>query len=245
MTINNSEVNSFLLDDEIDLREVLAAFRRRWVWVASGGLLGLGIAAGISMSRPVAVDKPLMALRMVVDTSQGPCFWTARKFQRFESEEDLSIQCFGELLATRKYLATLASGEFGSNNEISAKVRPLAFGNNKDKDLVVSNTQIELLVEVNADELDVAKAKLANIKNEFVSYQLDSMRILAGDVQTGKSWISIENVHVPVVDQSKSFNRSLALGLLGGLVAGSGAALIADRRSNRVFSRSKLLGQLG
>ena len=37
----------------------------------------------------------------------------------------------------------------------------------------------------------------------------------------------------------------MALGLLGGLVAGSGAALIADRRSNRVFSRSKLLEQLG
>ncbi|MDB4486187.1 hypothetical protein N9025_02125 [Synechococcus sp. AH-707-B22] len=48
MTIDNSEVNSLLLD-EIDLREVLAAFRRRWIWVASGGLLGLGIAAGVLM----------------------------------------------------------------------------------------------------------------------------------------------------------------------------------------------------
>ena len=248
MAINNSEVNSLLPDDEIDLKEVLAAFRRRWIWVASGGLLGLGIAAGVLMSRPVVVvDKPLKALRMMVDTSQGPCFWTSRKFQRFESGEVLGMQCSGEFLSTRKYLATLVSGEFGSNNEISAKVRPLTFGNKKDKSLVVSNTQIEVLVEANVGELDVAKAKLANIKNEFVTHQLDNIGMLMDDVQVGKGWISIESV--PVVDQSKSksksFNRSLALGLLGGLVAGSGAALIADRRSNRVFSRSKLLEQLG
>lgn len=44
MTTNNFEVNSLRSDDEIDLRELLAAFRRRWIWVASGGLLGLGIA---------------------------------------------------------------------------------------------------------------------------------------------------------------------------------------------------------
>lgn len=34
--------------------------------------------------------------------------------------------------------------------------------------------------------------------------------------------------------------RILALGLLGGLVAGSGAALVADRRSGRVFSQDEL-----
>ena len=54
MTINNPEVSYLLPDDEIDLKEVLAAFRRRWIWVASGGLLGLGIAAGVSISRPAA-----------------------------------------------------------------------------------------------------------------------------------------------------------------------------------------------
>lgn len=44
MTINNFESNPLLPDDEIDLKEVMAAFRRRWIWVASGGLIGLGIA---------------------------------------------------------------------------------------------------------------------------------------------------------------------------------------------------------
>ncbi len=93
MTINNSEVNSLLPNDEIDLREVFATFRRRWIWVASGGLLGLGIAAGISMSMPVAVDKPSRVLKMVVDTSQGPCSWTSRKFQQFESLKAININC--------------------------------------------------------------------------------------------------------------------------------------------------------
>lgn len=34
--------------------------------------------------------------------------------------------------------------------------------------------------------------------------------------------------------------RNLALGLLAGLVLGSGAALVVDRRSGRVFSREEL-----
>ncbi|MFS6826485.1 hypothetical protein [Cyanobium sp. ATX-6F1] len=38
--------------------------------------------------------------------------------------------------------------------------------------------------------------------------------------------------------------RNLALGLLAGLVLGSGAALVVDRRSGRVFSRDELLQQL-
>ena len=37
----------------------------------------------------------------------------------------------------------------------------------------------------------------------------------------------------------------MALGLLGGLVLGAGVALIADRRSNRVYSQAELLRRLG
>ena len=143
-------------------------------------------------------------------------------------------------MATRNYLATLAFDEFGSD---LARVRTLMFGNKKDIDYAVSNTQTELVDETSQDERDSTKAKLENIKNVFTTKEIVNVRILVSDAQVSKDWISVENV--PVVDQSKSFNRSLALGLLGGLVTGSGAALIADRRSNRVFSRSKLLGQLG
>jgi hypothetical protein len=129
MTINNAEINSLLSDDEIDLREVLAAFRRRWIWVASGGLLGLGIAAGVSMLKPAEVQ----VIRMVVDITQSPCVWTQRKFQRFEESEVLNIKCQGEFLATRKDLVTLASDEFGSDESFSVKVRPLVFGNKKSQ----------------------------------------------------------------------------------------------------------------
>ena len=83
MTINNPEVSYLLPDDEIDLREVLAAFRRRWIWVASGGLLGLGTAAGVSMLRPA--KNPLKTIRMVIGVSQSPWAWTQRKFKKAET----------------------------------------------------------------------------------------------------------------------------------------------------------------
>ena len=262
MTINNSEVNSLLSDDEIDLSDVLAAFRRRWIWVASGGLLGLGIAAGVLMLR--SAEEPSKAIRMVIDTTQSPCAWTQRKFQKFEPGEILNIKCTGEFLTTRKDLTTLALDAFGSDafgsdafgsddlgpdEPFLVKVRPLTFGKKGDKDFARSNTQIELAVEAIPDELISAKASLENIKNVFTENEMDKIRMLSTDVQVSKDWISIEEVsNEEASNNEKNFNsssRSLALGLLGGLVAGSGAALIADRRSNRVFSRSKLLGQLG
>ena len=81
MTINNPEVNSLLPDDEIDLREVLAAFRRRWIWVASGGLLGLGIAAGVSMSTPA--EEPLKGIRIIGNITQSPRAWTPGRLDGF------------------------------------------------------------------------------------------------------------------------------------------------------------------
>ncbi|ABI46678.1 hypothetical protein [Synechococcus sp. CC9311] len=242
MTNNNFESNALLFEDEFDLREVLAAFRRRWIWVAGGGLLGLLIAAGVSMSRPP--EKATKAIRMVVDTAQSPCTWTARKFQIFEVGEVVNIQCSGEFLTTLQVLSALATNEFGSDDSLSAKVQPLKFGGEKDKNLVNSNTQIELLVEVSPGKLDDAKAKLETIKDVFSAQQLDNIGKLSTSAQAGNGWISIEDVPYNNHSKTKS-SGSFALGLLGGLVAGSGAALIADRRSNRVFGHSRILSQLG
>lgn len=54
---------------------------------------------------------------------------------------------------------------------------------------------------------------------------------------------SVESVPESVID-TESFIKPLALVLLGGLVLGSDVALIFDCRSDRVFSNSKILGQL-
>ncbi len=231
--------SSFSSDDEIDLREVASALRRRWIWVASGGLLGV-VIAGISILTH-SNGETLGSIKMVVDASQGPCIWTKRKFQKFEEPEVSRIDCEGEFLATRRDLDTIASDEFGSDELFLVRVRPLKFGTAKDNNLVVSDTQIELVVESSLSKLDGVKARLENIKNVFAAKQLDNVRMLSSDASAGKDWISIGQVSA----MDKVSYKPMPLGLLGGLVVGSGAALIADRRSNRVFSHLKILGQLG
>ena len=60
----------------------------------------------------------------------------------------------------------------------------------------------------------------------------------------GPDWIRIEKPS-ELIERNNSFSRLLAFGLMGGLVLGTGVALIADRRSNRVFSQADLLCRLG
>ena len=62
-----------------------------------------------------------------------------------------------------------------------------------------------------------------------------------GDYRPG--WIVLEEPSE--IDARDTSPRLLVLGLVGGLVVGSGSALIADRRCNRVYSRDELLRRIG
>ena len=64
------------------------------------------------------------------------------------------------------------------------------------------------------------------------------------DPSFGSDWIQIEEP-TKIQVRKAPLSRSLALGLLGGLVVGAGSALIADRRSNWVYSQAELLARLG
>ena len=50
MENNNMESSTPLPDEEIDLGDLAAIFQRRWIWIASGGLIGLAIA-GITLTQ--------------------------------------------------------------------------------------------------------------------------------------------------------------------------------------------------
>ena len=146
-------------------------------------------------------------------------------------------------MSARKTLTRIASDELASTEVLSVKVQPLIYGSRKGRDFYESKSQLELIVEAGSGKLDVVDARIEKIKDRYASNRIRDAKGLLSDAKAGEGWIFIKS-GPEIKPSSKSF-RSLALGFLGGLVAGSGAALIADRRSNRVFSRSKLLGQLG
>ena len=244
METNNKESSSPLPDEVLDLRDLAAIFQRRWIWVAGGGLLGLVIViAGIPMQTTPIPSK----IKMVIDTTQGPCFWTQRKFKEFGVGEVYNIQCDGEKETARKELTSLVYKELDPSKSVQVKIQPREFGSKKNKDFAISSTQLELLVTVDAGKLDYANAFLEKIKNEFAESRINNIKGLSSNVDVGEGWISIENVLEPKgseINLRRVF-RNLALGSLSGLVLGGGAALVADRRSDRVFSQSKILRELG
>ena len=252
MVTETPESSSVLPDGEIDPREVASALRRRWIWVAGGGLLGVAIA-GISTLMPL--NRPLESIRMVVDTTQGPCIWTQRKFQKFEEPEVLNIKCAGEFLSARRKLTLLASDEFPSDefdfdgldfgNGPLVKVQPFKFGTKNKRNVVVSKTQLEVVVESDNESLDQIdiNSRLERIKRRYADNRISNIKKLSPNVEVGENWITFESDSV-VMPEPNPY-APLTFGLLVCLVMGSGAALIVDSKSNRVFSNSKILGHLG
>jgi succinoglycan biosynthesis transport protein ExoP len=77
------------------------------------------------------------------------------------------------------------------------------------------------------------EAALVEIENNLAKFKLDQAR-------ESDPWDLISTPTLLDRPVSPRPSRNLALGLLAGLVAGSGAALIADRRSGLVFAEAEL-----
>lgn len=233
--MNPNRQDNSIQDDEIDLLEVFAALSRRWRWVVGGGLLGLALAGGAhSLKPPPAVH---VRANLIVDVAQGPCWSRSRQLNTFKDPSVVGMSCYGELETMRLRLDQLAqqSGSFDS------KDAQLAF-DVKEKEN--SSTQLVLSVTAPFNLAPQIAPALTQIQQEMTRLAANSDKANGFDPFFGSDWIQIEKP-TKIQDRKAPLSRTLALGLLGGLVAGAGSALIADRRSNRVYSQAKLLGRLG
>ena len=105
-----------------------------------------------------------------------------------------------------------------------------------------SETVIFIKLVSDANNLPEISSTLAQIQqqlNESALYE-STFNKLAPEMSS--RWIFIEE---PIKVARSSSLRLLPLGLFGGLLVGAGSGLIADRRSNRVYSKSELLHRLG
>ena len=219
-------------EDEIDLREVLAVLQRRWRLVVGGGVLGLALALGVHAHKTLS-DAQVEA-RLIVDMAQGPCLTRAR---RLASSKDASVYegiCPGELETMRLRLQQLAK----PLRPFKAKVDQFFFD---DKGTIQSHTHLALAVTAPSPLASQMSAALEQVKQDMTLLTGSNAAAIGIEPSFGPDWIYIQK---PTEIVRISPLRSLVLGLLGGVVLGAGSALIADRLSNRVFSKAELLRRL-
>lgn len=240
MTTNQPMLPS--VDDEIDLREVFAALQRRWGWVLGGGFLGLALAVGAVYFKPRLVQQVQGSL--VLDVAEGPCYLRSRKLSIYAEPSVVGLSCFGELQSARQSLIRLVKSSSISTtpgNGVTYSVSLLQY-DKQGKDKSPNHLHLRIVGPSNlarkiSDELTlIDKSMTLEIANKAKANGIKPL--------FGPDWIRVEKPSEPI-ERSVSFSRTFALGLLGGLVLGAGSALIADRRSNRVFSQAELLRRLG
>ena len=229
-------------NDEIDLREVFAAVQRRWGWVFGGGLLGLALAFGAVYFKARSV--PPVQGGLILDVAQGPCYSRKRQLNVYSEPSVVGLSCFGEIQSIRQALTRLVKSSpllTKHNGHIDYKIAELKYDK---KGKAKSSNHLHLTIDGPStlapkilDQLLLIQKKMTlEMANKATAYGIQPF--------FGPDWIRVEKPS-ELIGRSLSSFRSLALGLLGGLVLGVGLALIADRRSNRVYSQAELLRRLG
>ena len=218
-------------DDEIDLREVFAALRRRWRWIVGSCFLGLALAGGaVSLKSRSA---PQVQASLFLDVARIPsCALQQRQVNAIVVLSSESRVCPAEVDRLRLRLNQLAK----NFDQVDYKVDRLAF-DVKGRDLGAA--QLVLTLTSTADRVSEVSSALAQIQQQMNAFVVGYAQVNS-DVDS--DWILVEEPSKLVFRETSS--HSLALGLLGGLVVGAGSGLIADRRSNLVYSREELLRRL-
>ena len=230
-------------EDEIDLREVFAAFQRRWRWVVGGGLLGFALVAGLVFVK--WSEAPLLTAALVVDIFESPCSSNNRKLKIFVDSSSSRTICPGEFQATRYRLQRFAKDGFDmylkEYSKFDYEVKPLSFD---EEGREKSSTQLVLRLTLPVDLTSEVSSTLAKIKRVMEAEVVSEGSDRGGDRVFGPGWIVVEEPSKRDPRDTPLLSFALAA-LSGGLAVGAGSALIADRRSNRVYSREELLRRLG
>lgn len=227
-----NEISNPPMDDEIDLRELAAALKRRWRWIAGFSITGLLLGGAVAFAQPSRVE-----LSMVIDLAAGPKVPSQASLDKSDS--------LGPLLVTAyepRY--TIAAAQILVNQSLDrtpgAKQQRNLFEIGESKDKRLKSDQL-LFVRATVPSAETAsyRALLEDLKSQIVAAATKDLGAAA--VPAAKSFVSI--LPEQVVPSSRA--RHIALGGLAGCVFGAAAALLADRRSNRVFSCALIEQLLG
>ena len=222
-----------LTDDEIDLGELGASLLRRWSWLAGFAFAGVLLGAAIGLKQP----PPQRSWQLLVNLNQGPLIRTDRLPQD-NSQSPQSLQSFfvlKPLQSAEEVQVALAQALERRSEAKDWQVEQFKLGKQISSSLIV--------VRASGLVSDPEKIKTRLEKLAFTYRdQLKSLSLFYKDVEPAKpSWIEV----VPQDIEASRPGRSIALGGLAGLVLGAGAALVADRRANRVYGVHQLIRLMG
>ena len=230
-------------DDDIDISELLASLRRRWSWIAGGGLLGLSLGAALFLFNSHQKSASLVQSRLILDVGQGPCYTRQRKSSSSFQRLYLGT-CTGEVSTTRLNLDRLAKEIFASSRDERYDYNIGVYSYDDPGVRAPSETHLVLNLSTSFDSPAEVSSKLSQVRRKITELMTAEAKAIGLNPMFGSSFITIDEPFT-VVSKSPSLSRPLLLGLLGGLVVGAGSALIADRLSNRVYSQVELLRRLG
>ena len=215
-------------DDEIDLRDLVAALGRRWRWVLAGLVLGVGFG-GLAASRQV----PQLTLRLVVNLEQGPQVPSGVSMDRSDALGPLLVTTFKPLIditSARLQLEQLVPPAQRQLRQQGWEVSFLKFG--KD----ISSTALALTATVPVTEKAQATAVLERIARDYRQENLRMFREQPKGTPPQANWVQL----LQDLQDPQGPGRSLALGGFAGTLLGIGLALVADRRSQRVYGLNRL-----
>ena len=229
-------------DDEIDLSELVAALGRRWRWLACITIAGTCLGGAISVWGSKTTSQTFSAL---IDASKAPSLrknWTqeANAIARMLKSTQLDngfLDPVERPSATATQFTLQGLIDQVDTNQNVLKVAPAKVG----KDLVPE----VLLITSNAPDSRLAEQALTALLQAYQTRAKGEIQARASrsliPVAPQYGWVQIQKPEAP----DNHLGRSLALGLLGGLVLGSAAALGRDRQAGREFSRRAIQQRLG
>ena len=198
----------------IDVGQLLGSFKPNAG--DSGALLNLSGSSTAGSSGLNAQGDPLSQLATVNQE-------LIRRKQQFTDRDPGVLALMRERDALRRYIEMTAGGNLALPGQ-----QPTS--KEQAQELILKFQELERTAKRDTATLD-------SLESTLLSLQLEQAR-------STKPWELISKPTLLDKPFSPRPARNLALGLLAGLLGGSGAALVVDRRSGRIFSKDELLAGL-
>ena len=204
----------------------LDAFSIRYGISANGGAVSSGgidvsklLSSNTSAGSVGSVGRQGNALGQLAAVNQE----LIRRQQQFTSRDPVVQALIRERDALRRYIEMTAGGSLALPGQQPASKE-------QAQELILQFQELQRTAQRDTATLD-------SLESTLLSLQLEQSR-------STKPWELISKPTLLDKPVSPRPARNLALGLLAGLAAGSGAALVVDRRSDRIFSKDELLAGL-